>query len=303
MLSSVKTSGKILKPSELKSLLKWFYSQSPAYRQEDFGQEFLACQILFNALGDKWITKHIFHDDENKEGYKTSFIVRPNTEGWDTHRLIRLADNIYTLKDINNFKYFLSNLVNKDIVGADAELMVARQLFNQDSLLEFNKETGEKGLDYDLIASFSGHKLAIEVKSRNENNQFELKNFRNSLQKARKQFPENYPGILFIRIPNGWFENEETRNGYFKAVELFLLNDTTRINCVTLFWDKWLESSNPLERIQTTIFHSFYNPNPKIEVDNIRKLYIPDTVIPKAPSFWRAVKHPYSSRIPMKINS
>ena len=91
-----------------------------------------------------------------------------------------------------------------------AELEVARLLYTQSSVsFEFRKPVGVKKDDYDLTITYEdGVAVCAETKCKVEETEITLDTIEHSFDKARRQMPSDTPGIIFVKVPRFWLNDE-----------------------------------------------------------------------------------------------
>ena len=104
-----------------------------------------------------------------------------------------------------------------------AEFDFARFLYIHDIVFKFVTPIGMTGKDYDFgIVYADGREACADAKCRLEGTDIRADTVRNSLNKARtNNLPPDKPGIVFVKVPQTWLEQEEVRRGGYAVVEDF----------------------------------------------------------------------------------
>jgi hypothetical protein len=75
------------------------------------------------------------------------------------------------------------------------------------------KPTGVTGTDYDVDIIYpNGLHVCGDAKCKVEGTDFNVKSIGYSLSKARKQLPDDRPGIVFVKIPPRWYSEPNFNN-------------------------------------------------------------------------------------------
>jgi hypothetical protein len=157
-----------------------------------------------------------------------------------------------------------------DIEGTAAELDLGRILYLNQVEFRYVIPQGIKGKDYDVEIIFpDGLVCCADAKWALENTQLDPKAIHNKLEKARKQLPAYHPGMIFVKMPPHWMDDEVfVATTVDQAQALFLR--TERIVSVkfyvatTTFVDEYVrqtyafkELSNPTSRFPARDWNLF----------------------------------------------
>jgi hypothetical protein len=179
---------------------------------------------LQKFFGPDWIRDHI-------EAPARGFLRADNTtlEIRETQRMRRmmLAEMLFNLQKINGFKSCLVNLYGGQIESTYAALEIGRllctQALDRKMFFRFVTASGIKRRDYDLSMKFSdGVSVRAETKCKIEETKITLRTIEDSLSTAKSQLPESVPGIVFVKVPRIWIEDEEFVANMYGLSDRFL---------------------------------------------------------------------------------
>ena len=89
-----------------------------------------------------------------------------------------------------------------------AELDFGRFLYIHDVEFRFVVPTMAKGRDYDFELLYpDGRSVPADAKCRLEFTAIDPTTIRNTLEKARKQLPDDRPGVIFLKVPQAWIDD------------------------------------------------------------------------------------------------
>lgn len=236
-------------------------------RDKEIIEYSMAYIILHFFLGNNWCDRNI----ENAQ--PDGFFYSPSVEEQrseakkaieagaiyiDIHgiRIISLADYIWRLMTVEGIWEFVDKLKDKaDAQATFLEIESCHVFFKAGYEVRFNKETGQKGLDYDL--EFENEKfdtLYVEVKSREQTTK-DATYIKNALKKAKEQIPKNGNGVIILRLACELLA--KNIDEIEKEVKLFLKN-TGRVKFVIFRFLTWHLKDNQLQ--MATRSRIFKNP-------------------------------------------
>src|SRR5258707_13587175 len=136
-----------------------------------------------------------------------------------------------------------------------AEFDFARFLYLHDIGFKFVRPGGVKGKDYDFGIEYADRREACaDAKCRLEDTEVRADTIKNPLNKARtNNLPPDKPGIIFVKVPQTWLDEEDVRRGIYALVEGFLRN-TERIVSVVVYATVGMELA---EQNMTLLRHRF----------------------------------------------
>ncbi|TGD76072.1 hypothetical protein E4634_00540 [Mangrovimicrobium sediminis] len=163
--------------------------------------------VLFGIFGVEWCERHIF------SGTVERIINRKDDDGrslWAEIVICNFADRCYELREVNGFDDWVERAKTRnDLEAMHTEIWVASALLDEGYSVEFIKETGEKGEDYDIEVIVNGVPICVESKAIVSHDDFSAQRLLNKLKKARKQLPSNRKGVISISLPETWMSNPE----------------------------------------------------------------------------------------------
>jgi hypothetical protein len=172
----------------------------------------LAIAILTRVFGADWRDRHV--NTVNKNAFLG--VRDDDIKVRETRRMrrITLAEMIYNLQRVKGFNCCLEQLADGEVESTYAALEIARMLVTTaiDQKLSFRivRPSGIKRRDYDLsIRTGDGVRMPAETKCKQEETAITLSTIEASLSQAKKQLPKCAPGIVFIKVPRWWLDDEK----------------------------------------------------------------------------------------------
>jgi hypothetical protein len=250
-------------------LRAWLAKLPPEYTQ-DYGRRHfnLFTHVIHEFLGKEWLNKNLFAhalrpDLARPFGFLELDFATDEIRENKSLRIFDLAEILLNLQLIEGFDDCLKRLRDADaeqVESTFAELQVGKLLYIHDVNFRFVPQTGEKGADYDYDVEFAGGwKAAAEAKCRIESQSINPKAVKSLLDQARKQLPENKPGIIFVKVPQHWFVARNEMAAELRAITREFLRGTGRVVSV-----KFYVSHVSLANQQTIHRHAYdelNNPN------------------------------------------
>jgi hypothetical protein len=281
---------------ELKAIRVAYEGLPPEIKSNGMRSSFaLAGAVVRAFMGDQWFDRHVV-PSQRKPGFVTMDESSQISLDLSAYRLIDLAELLYNLQLVEGFDDCLDRMRQGDIEATYAELDLGRMLFWHHVLFRYVKPTGVTGADYDVDIIYpNGLHVCGDAKCKVEGTDFNARSIGYSLSKARKQLPDDQPGIVFVKIPPRWY-NEPNFINLASAAALEFLRTTRRVVSVkfyvsaTVFHSGWVkiehgfkELSNPVtdfgENVNWDIFHKHTNvPASGMPAHWQRILFYPDGV-------------------------
>jgi hypothetical protein len=162
----------------------------------------LACAVLRALLSEGWFDRHVM-----PAGKQTVLTVAsdPTEREKSFVRIIDLAEVLYNLQDVLGFDECLSRLRDGNIEGTLGELDFGRMLYLNKVMFRFVIPQGVKKRDYDFEILYpNGVVACADAKCKIEATEFSENGIVNALHDARKQLPNEAPGIIFVKVPARW---------------------------------------------------------------------------------------------------
>jgi hypothetical protein len=169
----------------------------------------LANTIIAHFLGKDWFAKHVRHD-ALKIGFLNYDFSSDQRREASTFRIIELAENLLNLQHIEGFEDCIGQMEGggDKIESTCAELDFGRFLYIHDVAFRFVVPTMTKGKDYDFELLYpDGRSVPADAKCKLESTAIDPTTIRNTLEKARKQLPDDRPGVIFLKVPQAWTDD------------------------------------------------------------------------------------------------
>ena len=194
----------------------------------------LASGVLRGFMGPEWVEQHVISDNR-KKGFLSIDESDPHRREVSFLRVMDLAEVIYNLQPVPGFDECIARMRDGDIEGTYAELDFGRMLFLNQVPFRFVVPQGEIGMDYDIEVEYPESLIAsADAKCKIETTEFSENTIRNSLNKARKQLPDNRPGIVFVKVPPSWISDADRVSTMMKTA-LDFLRGTRRVVSVKFY--------------------------------------------------------------------
>jgi hypothetical protein len=185
----------------------------------------LAIWFLQKMFGADWIAEHVMNSKQ--DDFLSCSNATPQIRETRRIRRIMLMETIYNLKTKKGFRSCLEKLKGGQIESTFAVFDVARLLVCMASdkglTFRFVTECGIPHRDYDLSVMFSdGLRVPVEAKCKQEETEITLRTIERSLSHAKSQLPKSKPGIIFLKVPRLWIEDENFTMEMRKLAQRFL---------------------------------------------------------------------------------
>jgi hypothetical protein len=218
----------------------------------------LAGGVLKAYLGVEWAETHVL-PTRGKKGFLSVDESNPVKKEISFIKLIDLAETLYNLQWIGGFDECISRMRKGDVEGSLAELDFARMLFVNKVPFRFVIPIGVKKLDYDFdIICKNEIEACADSKCKIDTTEFSENGIRNVLQKARKQLPNERPGIIFVKVPERWLNEDEFQRLSIPCANRFL-GGVRRIVSIK-FYTTRVTFKNNVMRVDYA-FKEISNPN------------------------------------------
>jgi len=226
----------------------------------------LGIKVVRQFLGKGWVTKYVISDRHIKGFFSiddSDKDLSQERSAKSLFRIVDLAEVLYNLQNTSGFDECITKMRDGNLESTYAELDLGRLLYIHSVPFQYIMSRGVKGLDYDVEIFYSdGTTACAEVKCKIEGTQFSEKGIMNMFKLAKKQLPENKPGILFVKLPSNWKKESDFGIAIRRIAEDFL-RQTTRIVSV-----KYYVSTLDFEKNFMRHNHDFdeiNNPNNKFD--------------------------------------
>ena len=222
----------------------------------------MAVTVIRHFFGKQWCEDHLIQDATHSR--PAGFLRLDFTPGFEgerkTSRVLDFAETLFNLQHVEGFDDRVDQMRAGQVEATFAEFDFARFLYLHDIAFKFVTPTGVKGKDYDVGIEYTdGREACADAKCRLEGTELRADTVKNSLNKARSNnLPPDKPGIIFVKVPQTWLEQEDVRRGIYAVVEEFLRN-TKRIVSVVVYATVTLELAEQKMMLLRHRFHEFLN--------------------------------------------
>jgi hypothetical protein len=228
----------------------------------------MALTVIRHFFGQQWCEDHIIQDAAHSR--PAGFLRLDFTPGFEgerkTSRVLDFAETLFNLQQIDGFDDRVGQMRAGQVEATFTEFDFARFLYLHDIAFKFVMPTGVKGKDYDFgIGYADGREACADAKCRLEGTEVRADTIKNALNKARSNnLPPDKPGIIFVKVPQTWLEQEDVRKGIYAVVEGFLRN-TERIVSVVVYTTVTIELAERKMMLLRHRFHEFLNPSHRFD--------------------------------------
>jgi hypothetical protein len=228
----------------------------------------LAVSVIRHFFGQPWCEDNVIQDATHSR--PAGFLRLGFTPGFErerkTSRVLDFAETLFNLQHIEGFDGRVDQMRAGQVEATFAEFDFARFLFIHDIAFKFVSPTGIKGQDYDFGIEYAdGRKACADAKCRLEGTEVRADTIRNSLNKARtNNLPPDKPGIVFVKVPQMWFEQEDVRKGIYSVIEGFL-RTTERVVSVVVYATVVLELVEQKMMLMRHRFNEFLNASHRFD--------------------------------------
>ena len=228
----------------------------------------LAVSVIRHFFGQQWCEDHIIQDAAHSR--PAGFLRLDFTRGYEgekkTSRVLDFAETLFNVQNVEGFDDRVEQMRTAEVEAAFAEFDFARFLYIHDIAFKFVTPSGVKGRDYDFGIEYEdGREACADAKCRLEGTEVRADTVRNSLNKARtNNLPPEKAGIIFVKVPQPWLEQDDVRKGIYAVVEDFLRN-TKRVVSVVIYATYAIELAEQRMMLMRHRFHEFLNASHRFE--------------------------------------
>jgi len=161
--------------------------------------------IITHWMGRTWINRAFSGNTPFRLG------TEENIENLKILRFRMLAENLFNLQYVEGFRELVQGQrQNPDLEAFGAELQIGRLLYINDVDFKFVTPSRTAGADYDVEIRIPGHSICAETKCKASSSTLNVKSLTNDIKKAaREQLPKERPGIVFVAMPQNWFDGDD----------------------------------------------------------------------------------------------
>lgn len=169
--------------------------------------------FMFRALmGTQWIDQHYAPQKARRKKIPGFFEYEEADDAareTKIHRMLDLIEMVYNLQSTPGFLPFFvefrKSAPNK-FEGLYAQLQIAKMLSQTGYPFRFVKEIRQPQSDYDFEMMLPGECIVcVEAKCREEQWSVDPEVLTSKLKKARRQLPDDAPGIILFKVPQHWY--------------------------------------------------------------------------------------------------
>jgi hypothetical protein len=275
-------------------LLKTISNFPAEIQADDSWRTFLlSLAIVKYYFGEEWVEKYVMPSDE--PGFLRQDNVDQVRSEEQSFRIVDFAELLFNLQNVDGFDDCIARMKQGLIEPTYAELDLGRMLYLSEIAFRFVIPKGKRGDNYDIeIILPEWPIVCADAKCKIESTEFSAATVRNSLDTARKQFPANYPSIVFVKVPPQWGRFPAPVNDILAQVAQEFMRGTGRIVSVKYFtsYIVWRDGGVT----HTHRFKEYSNPANRFDKDRNWDMFVEadETATPNSfgelsniPSRWR----------------
>jgi hypothetical protein len=197
-----------------------------------FGWDWHQRHVAFQPVPDDWMLNG---NDAWREGRPDGDVLRITYE----HRVVRLADGIFTLVKggVDSFDLLKQRFFRRSTKPCFIEAEIASLLAFNGFQVEFLKESGVLGEDFDVLATKDGVQLSVEITGKDDQ-ALAAKTMTNTLKAKRKQVRPDRPAVFYIHVPAEWMTNIEEAKVVLNEAIVPFFTSSRRINAIVFVWER-----------------------------------------------------------------
>jgi hypothetical protein len=256
--------GKLV-PIEDINLLAAIAKFPPDWRDNDSKRSFwLAVAIVKYFLGEEWLGEHV-SPERTEPGFLRVTAGESTETQISTFKVVDFAELLWNLQGTDGIGTCIQRLKQGVIEATYAELDLGRMLYCGGVNFRFVEPQQKMGFDYDIeITLADGMVVCADAKCKVEATDFSVDTVRRSLEKARKQFPNDRPSIIFVKVPARWLKQSSPGVSLNGIAEKFL-SGTGRIVSVKFYFSDIVYAGNMLTHDH--VFKEISNPRNRFDPD------------------------------------
>jgi hypothetical protein len=228
----------------------------------------LGVSAIRHFFGQQWCEHHIIQDAAHSrpDGFMRLDFRSDFEREKKTARMLDFAETLFNLQNVEGFDERVEQMRTSEVEAAFAEFDFARFLYIHDIDFKFVVPSGVKGSDYDFRIIYDDDRTACaDAKCRLEATEMRADTVRNSLHKARRNnLPTDQAGIIFVKAPQKWLEEQAVRIGLYDVVREFLCS-TQRIVSVVIYATVAIELRDQQMILMRHRFNEFTNPTHRFD--------------------------------------
>lgn len=202
--------------------------------------------VLVDFFGIDWVQSKIVAG-------RAGQFIRPNPKlGLDTSRhadrVVSLAEMLFNFQNVPGLEAVVERIATNSYETGLAELEAGKFLAMCRRPFHFNLPTGKLGESYDLSAwAPDGTRWACDSKCKIETTMPSSATVANAVSGARDQLPNDCLGVVFLKIPEGWFSATDLGITMQKGLAQAFAK-TRRIGVVVVHWERWEPLGSEMSR-------------------------------------------------------
>ena len=222
----------LIKPNVTVAELRLHMARLPPEILADYGRRHfvLFTYVIAAFLGRDWVEKHMIAQTLGKAGATGYFQMEFGDDlsrETKSMRMYDLAEILMNLQLVEGFSECIERMKTGDadqVEATFAELQFAKLLYVHD--IDFRLVVPEKtkgGKNYDFEFRLPSHPIVCaDAKCKLETTDIDAESVRSSLDKARAQLPNDQPGIIYVKVPQHWFDRPEMSEALRKIATDFM---------------------------------------------------------------------------------
>jgi len=188
----------------------------------------ISLAIVKHFLGVDWLERHTSPFDSRPGYFRLDIEGEEQLAHKGGFKLVDLGELLFNLQHIQGFDSCLDRMRKGNLEPTLCELDIARMIYINDWPFQFVEPQNVKGSDYDFEIEFGQLMVCADAKCKIESTTLGEQTVTNALSKARRQLPEDRPGVVFIKFPGEWMNIDGFKDTLLRAGNAFF-NSTTRV--------------------------------------------------------------------------
>ena len=241
--------------------------------------------IISQFLNDEWTHRHFassVFDNKARPGFFSLDVDTKETREFGAHRAYELAElmlNLQTVEGFNDRVQELLSAASTKLESTFAELQVGGLLHQHWLPFRFlpKKQNSTRGEDYDFdVFRYQSLKICVEAKCKLERADASAASIFSSLRTGLKQVPKGQPAVLFVKVPQSWWDGGKLMAHELERVTYRFMGATTRVISVVYYtpfvtiengrlnhrhmWREYENSKSRFRNDAPTLFQNFDSP-------------------------------------------
>jgi hypothetical protein len=205
----------------------------------------MTSSILRVFLGDDWVNQNLMPGNaavERRYRQSRNFLGSNSLDEcrdrllWAT-RASFLAEHLFNLQDVDGLDRKIEEIRRQHLQSRYDELLAAGLMRRANIRIRFLPPPEEKGVKHPDIGVIcpGDRSLIIEVEGKDEENEPSASTLKTTLNHAREQLPDDQPGVIIVRIPQGWAERADAVALYEEETRRLFRNSRRIIAAVWMY--------------------------------------------------------------------